>query len=86
MRDKGGDLRRLMKKGTIFFGHDLGVLMMLPAMACYTRDFLKYHGCGEYCDRFAKFGQLNKDLYLNNIYRDDVSDCDGEFGISLEGP
>jgi hypothetical protein len=67
-RDKGGDLSRLMQKGTRFFGHDLGVLMMLPAMACYTRDFLKYHNCGEYRDRFTKFGQLNKDLYLNDIY------------------
>lgn len=82
-RDKDGSISRVMKNGVAYFGHNLGVLVMLPAMAMHTQEFLRNHSCGEYTDRFEKFSEQNGDLYLNDIYRDDVPDCDGEFGVSL---
>jgi hypothetical protein len=71
-----------LNNGWTFFGHDLGVLVMLPAMACHTREFLKNHYCGEYQQRFEKFAETNSELYLNDVYRDDGPDCVGEFALN----
>lgn len=55
---------------------------MLPAMMCHTREFLKNHNPKEYSVRYAKFSERNGELYLNDVYRDDVPDCDGEFSMN----
>lgn len=80
-KDDGGKWERLMKNWTWHFGHDLGVLVTMPVVVWYNREFLLYHSCSEYARRFEKFSEVNGDLYLNDVYRTDVPDCDSDFGI-----
>eukprot|EP00544_Gedaniella_sp_CCMP2646_P000167 CAMPEP_0202509274 /NCGR_PEP_ID=MMETSP1361-20130828/52690_1 /ASSEMBLY_ACC=CAM_ASM_000849 /TAXON_ID=210615 /ORGANISM="Staurosira complex sp., Strain CCMP2646" /LENGTH=105 /DNA_ID=CAMNT_0049143489 /DNA_START=1088 /DNA_END=1406 /DNA_ORIENTATION=+ len=81
-RDRGDKFSRALKNGLTFFGHDPGVLVMLPAMACHTGEFFKNHNGGEYQQRVEKFAETNSELYINDVYRDDVPDCDGEFALN----
>lgn len=80
-RDKGKSFGRTMKNGTAYFGHGIGVLLMMPVLAFHSREFLTNHNCGEYRERFEKFAKQNTDVYLNDIYQKDVPDCDSEVGI-----
>jgi len=82
-RDEGGLGSRLLKNWTWHFGHDLGSILTMPFMAWHYGEFLRNHSCTEYIKRFEKFVERgNGALYLNDIYREDVPDCDSDFGIS----
>lgn len=82
-RDDGGFGSRMLKSWSWYFGHDLGAMMLIPLLVWYNKEFYQYHSCAEYMSRFEKFseGNGNGEIYLNDVYREDVPDCESDFGI-----
>lgn len=55
--------------------------MAMPLMAWYYTHFYLFHSCTEYIRRFELFAARNEDLYLNDLYKQDVKDLDSDFEI-----
>lgn len=54
--------------------HGVGFAAMVPTLLRYGKNFLTYHSCQEYLNRFSKFAVKGADkLYLDDIYKNEAA-------------
>lgn len=66
---------KFLEEAAVTRTHGLGFVVMVPTLLRYSKDFLTYHSCQEYMNRFTKFAMERggDQVYLNDVYKNEAA-------------